>query len=338
MARNVKQVIVFRKDLLKGDTSIRKGKFAAQVAHASVGALMQTAWKNKFPSVNPETPDKMIHNWHFLFADTDESPLNLWLNGTFTKIVLSIDEADVVLLMIDSQIGLSDQDKKIANLIVRRGKGIIMVINKIDELDGIENEVSAIKDKIRFFFPILSFAPISAISALEGQGISAMLDTVWSVWRQLNKRISTNVINNALKDWTESYTPPRGSLGHYKVMYGTQVSVTPVRFLFFVNRLKDFPEIYEKYLKNAIRKDLGFSQIPVEISLRERKRNESLNKKGDKPLLSKYGEDLDRPKIKATAGKARAKNKKNKPGNVASLDKRIKKVRKNVKNSKGKKR
>ena len=96
MARNVKQVIVFRKDLLKGDTSIRKGKFAAQVAHASVGALMQTVWKNKFPSVNPETPDKMIHNWHFLFADTDESPLNLWLNGTFTKIVLSIDEADVV--------------------------------------------------------------------------------------------------------------------------------------------------------------------------------------------------------------------------------------------------
>lgn len=96
MARNVKQVIVFRKDLLKGDTSIRKGKFAAQVAHASVGALMQTTWKNKFPSVNPETPDKMIHNWHFLFADTDESPLNLWLNGTFTKIVLSIDEADVV--------------------------------------------------------------------------------------------------------------------------------------------------------------------------------------------------------------------------------------------------
>ncbi|MGH4038513.1 MAG: ribosome biogenesis GTPase Der [Sphaerochaeta sp.] len=254
------------------------------------------------------------------------------------RAIKTIDEADVVLLMIDSQIGLSDQDKKIANLIVRRGKGIIMVINKIDELEGIENEVSAIKDKIRFFFPILSFAPISAISALEGQGIPAMLDTVWSVWRQLNKRISTNVINNALKDWTESYTPPRGSLGHYKVMYGTQVSVTPVRFLFFVNRLKDFPEIYEKYLKNAIRKDLGFSQIPVEISLRERKRNESLNKKGDKPLLSKYGEDLDKPKIKATAGKARAKNKRKKPGNVASLDKRIKKVRKNVKNSKGKKR
>lgn len=92
--QQVKQVIVFRKDLLKGDKSIRKGKFAAQVAHASVAALMQTAWKNKFPSEIDS--DKMINNWHFLFADTDESPLNIWLNGNFTKIVLCIDEADVV--------------------------------------------------------------------------------------------------------------------------------------------------------------------------------------------------------------------------------------------------
>jgi GTP-binding protein len=103
--------------------------------------------------------------------------------------------------------------------------------------------------------------------------------------------------------------------------------------LFFVNRLKDFPEIYEKYLKNAIRKDLGFSSIPIEISLRERKRNESLNKKGEKPILSKYGEDLDKPQVKSTPGKARAKHKKVKPGNLASLDKRIKSLRKTAKNA-----
>lgn len=254
------------------------------------------------------------------------------------RAIKTIDEADVVVLMIDSIIGLSDQDKKIASLIVRRGKGIIMVINKIDELEGLDNEVSAIKDKIRFFFPVLSFAPISAISARDGIGIPGMLDTIWGVWQQLNKRISTNVINNALKDWTTNFTPPRGSMGHYKVMYGTQVSTTPVRFLFFVNRLKDFPEIYEKYLKNSIRKDLGFSSIPIEISLRERKRNESLNKKGEKPILSKYGEDLEIPKVKSTPGKAHAKNKKNKPGNVASLNKRIKSLRKKAKNSSTKKR
>lgn len=253
------------------------------------------------------------------------------------RAIKTIDEADVVLLMIDSEIGLSDQDKKIANLIVRRGKGIIMVLNKIDNLSGIENEIAAIKDKIRFFFPILNFAPICSISALEGLNIPAMLDTVWSVWKQLNKRIDTSIINNALSDWRESYTPPRGASGHYKVLYGTQVSTTPVRFLFFVNRIKDFPEIYEKYLKNCIRRDLGFSMIPIEVGLRERRRNPSLNEKGDKPILSKLGPKKEETQ-KATAGRAVAKAKKKKPGNKAALGKSIDKAKQRVKNSKGRKR
>lgn len=96
MERQVKQVIVFRKDLLKGDKAIRKGKFAGQVAHASVGALMECAWKNKFHSADPDAKDKMINEWRFVFADTDNSPLNIWLNGIFTKIVVGIDETTII--------------------------------------------------------------------------------------------------------------------------------------------------------------------------------------------------------------------------------------------------
>ncbi len=97
------------------------------------------------------------------------------------RAIKTIDEADVVLLMVDAIEGLSDQDKKIANLIVRRGgKGIILVLNKIDLLTGIGNEIEAIKDRIRFLFPILGFAPITSISALKGgQDIGKLLDTVW---------------------------------------------------------------------------------------------------------------------------------------------------------------
>ncbi len=257
------------------------------------------------------------------------------------RAIKTIDEADVILLMIDSVEGLSDQDKKIANLIVRKGKGIILVLNKIDQLSGIANEIEAIKDRIRFLFPILGFAPITSISALNGTKIPAMLDTVWGVWKQLNKRVDTSIINNALKDWTESYTPPRGSEGHFKVYYGTQVSATPVRFLFFVNRIKGFPDIYVKYLKNCIRRDLGFSQIPIEVDLRERRRNPSLNKKGDKPILSKYSTESksDTPKtvVKPKAGRAVAKKKNNKPGNKAALGKAIDKVKKSEKNRRGRK-
>ena len=257
------------------------------------------------------------------------------------RAIKSIDEADVILLMIDSVEGLSDQDKKIANLVVRKGKGIILVLNKIDQLSGIDNELTAIKDRIRFLFPVLSFAPITAISALNGIRISSMLDTVWGVWKQLNKRVDTSAINNALRAWGESYTPPRGSEGHYKVLYGTQVSVTPVRFLFFVNRIKQFPDIYVKYIKNCIRRDLGFSQIPLDVDLRERRRNPSLNKKGDKPILSKDKNSIDKEKIKvkkASAGKAVAKKQNKKPGNKAALGKAIDKAKKSEKSKKGRKR
>lgn len=93
--REVKQVIVFRKDLLKGQNAIRKGKFGAQVAHASIGALMQESWKthlNNHWKGNVHDIDKAEHDirhWYFTFAEN--SPLDIWLNGIFTKIVLGID-------------------------------------------------------------------------------------------------------------------------------------------------------------------------------------------------------------------------------------------------------
>lgn len=193
------------------------------------------------------------------------------------RAIKTIDECDVVLLMIDSVEGLSEQDKKIASLIVRRGKGVVLVLNKIDLLKGIGNELEAIKDRVRFLFPVLAFAPLVDISALKGRNIGKLLDTVWAVWRQLNKRVDTAQLNNALRSWSENYQPPRGSSGHYKVYYGTQVSVTPVRFLFFVNRTKAFPAVYIQYLKNCIRRDLGFTSVPIEVDLRERRRNPSLH-------------------------------------------------------------
>jgi GTP-binding protein len=187
------------------------------------------------------------------------------------RAIKSIDDADVILLVIDITTGLVDQDKKIAQLIVRRGKGVILVLNKSDLLKGVGNEIVAIKDRTRFLFPILSFAPLIPISAKEGFEIDKLLQTVDSVWLQLNKRIETSVLNNFLKEWGESYQPPRGSRGHFRVYYGTQVSAPPIRFLFFVNRKKDFPQGYIQYLKNCIQRDLGFDQVPVAIELKERR-------------------------------------------------------------------
>ena len=232
------------------------------------------------------------------------------------RAIKTIDEADVVLLVIDSVEGLAEQDKKIANLIVRRGRGVLIVMNKTDLLSGVANERQAIEDRVRFLFPVLNFAPLCFISAATGDGIKEMLDTVLKVNNQLTKRIDTAILNTALTQWSESYQPPRGSEGHYKVYYGTQISVRPVKFLFFINRKKDFPQVYIQYLKNCIRRDLGFSQVPVEIDLRERERSKSNHKLGQDAKVRSKKEETKAPakaKVK-TGGKAKAAPKAKKVG------------------------
>ncbi|MCQ2398303.1 MAG: ribosome biogenesis GTPase Der, partial [Sphaerochaetaceae bacterium] len=232
------------------------------------------------------------------------------------RAIKTIDEADVVLLVIDSVEGLAEQDKKIANLIVRRGKGVVLVLNKIDLLKGLSNELRALEDRVRFLFPVLNFAPLEFISAKKAKNITKLLDTVLKVNRQLQRRIDTATLNTSLTMWSEAYQPPRGSEGHYKVYYGTQISVSPVKFLFFINRKKDFPQLYVQYLKNCIRRDLGFADIPVEINLRERERSTSNHSLGQNAKVhsatsvsEKIIHDSENKKKspKRTGGKAKAK-------------------------------
>ena len=226
------------------------------------------------------------------------------------RAIKTIDEADVVLLVVDAIEGLSEQDKKIANLIVRRGKGVVIVLNKTDLLKGLPNERQAIEDRVRFQFPILNFAPIQFISAAKGDNIGPMLDMVLKINSQLSRRIDTAVLNTALKAWGEAYQPTRGAQGHFKVYYGTQISAEPVKFLFFINRRKDFPQTYVQYLKNCIRRDLGFNDSPIEIDLRERERSESNHKLGQNAKVRSSAEKEGAPKaVKKPQGGGKAKAK-----------------------------
>ncbi len=186
------------------------------------------------------------------------------------RAIKSIDHADIVFLMIDSVDGLADQDKKIASLIVRKGTGVILVLNKWDKLDPVSNQLEAVTDRTRFLFPILDFAPLLPLSALNGAGIDALLKTSLKVWNQLNMRIDTNRMNKLLKEWLEHYEPPGKFKANYKVKYITQVRSNPVRFLLFVNKKRGFPLSYIQYLTNRIRKDLGFTSVPIAVDLKEK--------------------------------------------------------------------
>lgn len=185
------------------------------------------------------------------------------------RAISSIDECDVVLLMIDADKGLAEQDKKIASLIVKQGKGVVLVLNKWDLLEDVANQEDAVKDRIRFLFPILSFAPIIPLSALKGDGVPRLLNTVVSIFSQMTKRVDTSTLNKALDDWLYDYEPPNRKNMRFKVKYMTQTGVKPVQFVLFVNRVKSFPADWIQYCKNRLRKDMGFHSVPIRIDLKE---------------------------------------------------------------------
>ncbi len=189
------------------------------------------------------------------------------------RAIAAIEECDVVYLLVDAAEGLSEQDKKIATQIVKQGRGVILVLNKWDLVDEQPNQIEAIKDRVRFLFPILNFAPLLPISAETGKGIPALLKKTVEIASQLDTRVPTPQLNNALAMWLTQQEPPRvKGGGRFKIYFATQVSANPVHFVCFVNHAKRCPQSYEQYLKNCIRRTFGFHSIPVSLSFREKQK------------------------------------------------------------------
>jgi GTP-binding protein len=184
------------------------------------------------------------------------------------RAIKTINEADIVILLIDAQEGLSEQDKKITALAHNKGRGIIMALNKWDAAPKIKNAFEAARDRIRFLFGKMEFAPILPISAKDGTGVDKLLNTAITMYSQLNTQVETSRLNQALQRWLEENPPPSGPQTRFSVKYAVQSSANPVRFIFFVSRPNAVSEAYISYLRNRIRKDLGFSYVPVDVKVR----------------------------------------------------------------------
>lgn len=188
------------------------------------------------------------------------------------RAIKSIDEADIIFLMIDGPDGISDQDKKISTQITKHGKGVIIVLNKDDLIEDGEKGLKDAIEKVRFNFPILSYAPVVTISALKGKHIKQLMKKTVEIYKQLHTRVETGELNRAVREWCD-FTPLPAIKGKvYKVRYATQVSMAPVKVILFVNRKRGFPESYLRYLLNKMRKSFGFDLIPVDIEIKEGKK------------------------------------------------------------------
>ena len=186
------------------------------------------------------------------------------------RAIKNLDHVDVAVLLIDSREGIQQQDKKIAQQVIKRGRGLIFALNKIDLL---ETETKAtlreLEENTRELFPHLRYAPVCTMSALSGKGMKQLLQLIDRVYLQLNKRISTGLLNQALQDWVRYEPPPSHGSLRFKVRYLTQVEVNPLRFILFVNRCKSFPQSYLNFIQNKIRKELGFKDVPLHLHLHE---------------------------------------------------------------------
>lgn len=184
------------------------------------------------------------------------------------RAIKTLSRADIVFLLIDAEEGLTEQDKKICSLAFERGRGIIFVLNKWDTQPQDKKNFRDRKEWINIMFGQMEFAPIAAVSALEGTGIKNLLDTALELYSQLTRKIETSALNAALKDWLFKYPPPASKTAHFKIRYMTQTQTNPVSFLIFATRPEVVPQTYVTFLKNQIRKDLGFDKIPVQLELK----------------------------------------------------------------------
>ena len=185
------------------------------------------------------------------------------------RAIKTLDECDIVFLMIDAVEGLAEQDKKICSLAFEKGRGIIFVLNKWDLRE--EQSQKAVKDVrtwMNIMFAHMDFAPILPLSALEGKGIKDLLNKAIELYGQLTRKVETAALNNALQDWLDRYPPPASKSGHFKIRYMTQISTNPVCFMMFATKPEVVQETYITYLKNRIREDLGFDQIPIQLEFK----------------------------------------------------------------------
>jgi GTP-binding protein len=214
----------------------------------------------------------------------------------------SIIRSDIVIFVLDADTGITEQDKKIADLITENHKPCILVVNKWDLFQ--EAVEKAYKEKLqnskkktgelppdpirefqkwiheKMFF--LSYAPVLFTSAKSGLNLDRLLEAIRYVESQLNQKIPTAILNRVIHDAVER-KQPISSKGHFlKFFYATQIKLTPPTFLLFVNKKELFSPQYEKYLTGEIRKAFGYEGCPIVLIPRPRPKKEEKNREDKK--------------------------------------------------------
>ncbi len=181
---------------------------------------------------------------------------------------MPVVRADVCLLMIDAEKGITEQDEKIAGIAHEAGKATIIVVNKWDLIEKDNSTVKEFNDKIRLALAYMPYAPIYYVSAKTGQRVATLYEKINEVFAQATQRVTTGMLNDVLGDAMIRVQPPSDKGKRLKIYYMTQISVAPPTFVIFCNNVELFHFSYQRFIENCLRDTFGFEGTPIKLIIR----------------------------------------------------------------------
>ena len=186
------------------------------------------------------------------------------------RATMAIERADVCLILVDANEGVTEQDTKVAGLAHEAGKACIIVVNKWDAIEKDDKTMDHMRQDIRRDLSYMTYAPIVFISALTGQRVDRLFDLINYVNDQASLRITTGMLNTVLADATARVQPPTDKGRRLKIYYMTQIGIKPPHFVCFCNDAKLFHFSYQRYLENQLRSTFGLEGTPVRLTIRQK--------------------------------------------------------------------
>ena len=177
--------------------------------------------------------------------------------------------AEVVVLLMDAQATFEEQDLRLADLVEREGRALVIGFNKWDLTDQ-QQAISKLRAEADHWLPQVKGVPVVALSGLTGQGLDRMMHAITEIHAVWNKRIPTNQLNRWFNSALEAHPPPAVSGRRLKLNYVTQPKARPPSFVIFCTRADAVPEAYQRYLINSLRDEFQLPGTPIRLTLREK--------------------------------------------------------------------